>query len=58
MRVNVDVGWYVSTRRNQSSGSNLCWRMIVWPIASALAMKPPGPEWYSGPVVMYTSSSR
>ena len=49
---NVDVGLYVSTRRSQSSGSNLCWSTMVWPIASADPMKPPGPEWYSGPVVM------
>ena len=48
---NVDVAEYVSSRRSQSSGSNLRWMTTVWPIAWAMPMKPPGPEWYSGPVV-------
>ena len=42
---NVDVGLYVSTSRNQSSGSNLRCSTTVWPSASAEPMKPPGPEW-------------
>ena len=49
---NVDVARYVESSRNQSSGSNLRCSTVVWPIAIALAWKPPGPEWYSGPVVM------
>ena len=37
-------------------GSNLRCSTTVWPSTWAMPMKPPGPEWYSGPVVMYTSS--
>ena len=49
---NVDVTLYVSTRRSQSSGSNLRCSTTVWPSAWAMPMNPPGPQWYSGPVVM------
>ena len=49
---NVDVAWYVCSRRSQSSGSNLRCSTTVWPSAMAMPMNPPGPLWYSGPVVM------
>ena len=49
---NVDVAWYVCSRRSQSSGSNLRCSTTVWPITMARPMNPPGPLWYSGPVVM------
>ena len=46
---------YFSTRRSQSSASNFFCSTTVLPRPCATAMNPPGPEWYSGPVVRYTS---
>ena len=53
---NVEVTLYFSIRRSQSSALNLRCSTAVCPIAWAAPRKPPGPEWYSGPVGMYTSS--
>ncbi len=49
---NVELTLYVSTRRSQSSGSNLRWMITVWPSTWPMPMNPSGPEWYSGPVGM------
>ncbi len=49
---NVEVTLYFSTRRSQSSASNLRWMITVCPSASPIAMNEPGPLWYSGPEVM------
>ena len=49
---NVDVTLYLSMSRSQSSAWNLRCSTVVCPSAWASPRKPPGPEWYSGPVGM------
>jgi fatty-acyl-CoA synthase/long-chain acyl-CoA synthetase len=46
---------YSSMSRSQSSATKCRCTTMVPPMSCTMPMKPSGPEWYSGPVVRYTS---